>query len=106
MKTGELNRVITISTKSETESSADVTEVWSTPVSVRAKVTQVDGSRYSVDSELIDRALYKIECWDNNYSDNIRIVYDSLTLYPIRPITRKYENSSLKECSILAAVKK
>ena len=106
MNTGTLNRIITISTLSISESSGDVTETWSTPVSVRARVTQVDGTRYLKENELIDRALYKIELWNNSYSDNIRIVYGSLTLYPIRPITCNAGESKLNEIVILAATKK
>lgn len=106
MRTGDLNRIITISTFTTSVSNGDVTEVWSTPASVRAKVTQIDGTRYLKEDELIDRVLFKIECWDNSYSDNIRIVYDSLTLYPIRPITRNPGSSKMNEIIILAATKK
>lgn len=107
MRVGQLNRIISISTLTTTmDASGDVTETWGTAVTVRAKVTQVDGTRYLTEGELIDRAVYKIECWDNNYSDNIKITYGALTLYPIRPITRNPGTSMLNEITILAATKK
>jgi hypothetical protein len=106
MNSGKLNRIITISTKSESDSGGDITETWGTAVTVRASVTQIDGTRFLKEGELVDRALYKIECWDNAYSDNIKIVYGSLTLYPIRPITKNAGGSGLNECVIYAAVKK
>jgi head-tail adaptor len=107
MNTGQYNRIITISTLTTSESSGDVTETWGTPVSVRASVEQIDGTRYLKEDELIDRAVYRIKCWDNSYSDNIRIVYNTLTLYPIRPITKNTgKGSNLVECVILCAVKK
>jgi head-tail adaptor len=107
MDIGSLNSNITIQTYSETISSGDVTGVWDAGVAVRANVKMVDGKRYLRDNELIDGALYKIILWDNNYSDNIRIVYGSLTLYPLRPITRNPgEGSFLNEITILATVKK
>jgi len=106
MNTGAYNRIITISTCTTTESGGDVTETWSTPVSVRASVEQVDGTRYLKEDELIDRAVYKVKLWDNSYSDNIRAVYGALTLYPIRPITKNPGTSFLNECIMLMAVKK
>jgi hypothetical protein len=106
MNTGKYNRIITISTLTTSESSGDVTETWSTPVSTRASVEQIDGTRYLKEDELIDRAVYKVKLWDNSYSDNTRVVYGTLTLYPIRPITRNPGTSFLNECVILMAVKK
>jgi hypothetical protein len=103
---GELNKTIAITTLTETVSSGDVTQVDSLVEVIRAKVTQLDGSRYVNADELIDRALYKIECWDNNYSNNIKITYGNLVLYPIRPVTRNRSNGSkLNEIIILAATK-
>jgi hypothetical protein len=106
MITGKLNTVISIQTLSTSESGGDVTETWGTAASVRAEVNQIDGSRYLEMGELIDRAVYKIRCWDNSYSDNIKITYGSLVLYPIRPITKNKEGARLTECIILAATKK
>lgn len=100
-----LNDIITISTKVETESSGDVSTTWTTPVSVRAKVTQIDGSRYVKEEELTDRVIYKIECYDNSYSNNIRIVYNGLSLYPVIPITKNKGNSLLNEIVIIASTK-
>ncbi len=107
MRIGDLNRNITIQTYSETESSGDITPSWTTGVAVRARVTMIDGTRYLKDEELTDRTVYKIELWDNSYSDNIRIVYGTQTLYPIRPITRNPgKGSMLTEITIIAAAKK
>ena len=107
MNTGDLNRTISLSTLTESISSGDVTPTWSTAVTVRAKITMVDGTRYLSQGELIDKTVYKIELWDNNYSDNIKITYGSLVLYPIRPLTRNAGiGSKLNEITILAAVKK
>jgi hypothetical protein len=59
------------------------------------------------ESELIDRAVYKIRCWDNSYSDNLKITYGTIVMYPIRPITRNAGGGSkLNEIIILAATKK
>jgi head-tail adaptor len=106
MNSGQYNRLITISTCTTSETSGDVTESWSTPASARASVEQIDGSRYLKDNELIDRAVFKIKLWDNSYSDNIRIVYGTLTLYPIRPLTRNPGTAMVNEVTILCAVKK
>jgi hypothetical protein len=106
LKTGELNRIIGISTKSETITSGDITEVWGTAASVRAKITQIDGTRFMTEAELVDRAVYKIELWDNAYSDNIKITYGSIVLFPIRPITRNPGRSFVNEIVIYAATKK
>jgi head-tail adaptor len=105
--TGQYNRIITISTLATSESGGDVTEKWSEPVSVRASVEQVDGSRYLKEEELVDKAVYKIKCWDNSYSVNIRIVYNTLTMYPVRPIKiNPGSGSKLNEAEIICAVKK
>jgi hypothetical protein len=108
MSTGQYNRIISIQTLStSTDASADVVETWGTAAVVRAKVTQVDGTRYLEQGELIDRAVYKIECWDNSYSDNLKITFGTLVLFPIRPITRNAGiGSKLNEIVILAATKK
>jgi hypothetical protein len=89
MNVGKLNRSISIQTLStSTDGSGDITETWGAAVTVRAEVTQVDGSRYMEQGELIDRAVYKIRCWDNSWSDNLKITHGALVLYPIKPITR------------------
>lgn len=106
MKTGKLNRWITITTFSEVVASGDVTVTWGDPEDVRASVTQVDGTRFTREGELVDKAFYKIICWDNGYSDNIKIEYDNQTLYPVRPITRNEGSSNLKEIIIYASTKK
>lgn len=106
MKTGDLNRVIGISTKSESTTTGDVTETWGTAASVRAKITQIDGTRFMNEAELVDRAVYKIELWDNSYSDNIKITWGSIVMFPIRPITRNPGKSKVNEIVIYAATKK
>jgi hypothetical protein len=106
MHTGKLNSIILIQTLSESTSSGDVTQSWSAGVTVRAAATQIDGTRYLKDDELVDKGLFKFELWDNSYSENIRIVYEGKTLYPIRPITRNPgRGSMLCEIVILAAAK-
>jgi hypothetical protein len=108
MNLGELNRIISIQTLStSTDANGDVTETWGTAATVRAKVTQIDGTRLLNENELIDRAVYKIECWDNSYSDNIKITFGTIVMYPIRPITRNTgSGSKLNEIVIYAATKK
>jgi head-tail adaptor len=105
MDTGKLNRFITIQTLISTEVDGHSSESWSDADTVRASVVQVDGSRYLKEEELIDRAVYKIICWDNGYSDNIRIGLGSENLFPIRPITRNPGSSNLNEIVIVAATK-
>jgi len=106
MRVGEFNTTITITTITETESDGDVTQV-ETSETVRAKIAQIDGTRYLKEDELVDRALYKIKCWDNDYNDNLKITHNGMTLYPVRPITRnKGSGSKVNEIVILAATKK
>lgn len=106
METGLLNRQILIQTITTTENNGDITQVLSVGDIVRANVIQVDGTRYLSENELIDRAVYKITLWDNSYSDNLKITYGSLVMYPIRPITRNPGKSMMNEIVILAATKK
>ena len=107
MRTGELNRTITISQKSESTTDGDVVESWSTPANVRAKVIQIDGTRFLSEEELIDKALYKIETWYGGWSDNIKIVFEGKTLTPIRPITVTDSlKSKMNECIIYATCKR
>ena len=104
MKT--LNDIITISTLTvTTDAHSDATESWSAPVTVRANVTQTDGSRYLNEEEITDRVVYRIECYDNNYSNNIRIGYNGLTLIPMKPITKNQGKSMLNEVLIIASTK-
>lgn len=105
MNTGELNRTITIQTLVITQVDGHDTESWSEAEIVRAKVTQIDGSRYLKEDELTDRQVYRIECWDNNYSDNLRIGYGDLNLIPIQPILKNEGRSFLNEVVIIAATK-
>jgi hypothetical protein len=96
---------IVIKTLTTTTSGGDVIESWSAGNSVRACVTQIDGTRYLNVEELVDRAVYKIECWDNDYSNNIKIEYGGLTLYPIRPLTKNSDRSTRVVVTIIAATK-
>jgi hypothetical protein len=106
MKTGKLFYIVTISTMTPTITAGRVTaETWSTPVERRASVEQVDGTRYLNANELADREVYKIELWDEGWSNNIRIVYDSKTLYPICPVTRSADRSCRTMAKIIVATK-
>lgn len=101
-----LNDIITISTQtSTTDVNGDVSVTWSTPVTVRADVIQTDGARYLKEEELSDRVVYRMILFDNNYSNNIKIVYNGLTLYPVIPITKNQGKSLLSEIVIIAATK-
>lgn len=106
MSFNEYTYTIGISTKSESVSSGDVTETWGAVVSVSAKVTQVDGTRYLEGAELVDRQVYKIELFDNGYINDIKITYGALMLYPLRPITKNLGKGSMcNEIIIIAATK-
>lgn len=105
MNPGLFNRIITISYSTETIVTGDVSVTWSTPVEISASVKQVNGSRFVNDPELVDKLLYEIKCYDNNYPDNIKIGYNGMTLHPARPLTRNPGGSFLNEVSILATTK-
>jgi len=98
-------KTITIYTLTTTVSSGDVTETWDSGVSAKANVVQIDGTRYLKAEELIDKTVYRVECFDNNYSNNIKIVYGSLTLYPIRPWTKNQDRSMMVIAKIIMATK-
>ena len=107
MNPGELNQTISIETSTSTTIAGRSSMSWGAPVTgIRAKVEQIDGTRYLKEEELIDKALYRIKLWDNAYSDNIRITWGALILTPIRPLTRNPGNSNMNEVVILAACKK
>lgn len=106
MKTGRLDSTISIyELTTTTDSSGDITETWTLSGTVRASVTQVDGSRYLNIAELVDKVLYKIETWNNSYGTNLRIVYGDLTLYPVRPPTINSDRSGRDVIQILATTK-
>ena len=96
---------ITIYTLTTTVSSGDVTETYDAGVSAKASVVQIDGTRYLKEEELVDRAVYSVECFDNSYSNNIKITYGSLTLYPIRPWTKNADRSTRTIAKIIMATK-
>jgi head-tail adaptor len=104
MRTGQLDRNITIQTITNTVSSGDVTQVLSTGVTVRANVKQIDGSRYMNIEELVDKQVYEIVLWDNGYGHNLKITYGSLTLYPIRVIVNP--DPSTRDVMTIIAVTK
>jgi len=99
------SQIIAIYELSSSVSSGDVTESWDSGTTVRAMVEQIDGTRYLKDQELIDKSVYKISRVFGDFSNNIKIVYGSLTLYPIRPWTRNSGRSLINEGTIIAATK-
>ncbi len=113
MKTGRLNTSISIyELTSTTDFSGDVSEVWTLAGTVRAEVTQLDGSRFQLDgsrflnvAELVDRVIYKIVTWNNSYGKNLRVVYGSLTLYPMRPPTINTDRSGREVITIYGVTK-
>lgn len=105
MKTGKLFDQVTIQTLTTTVTSGDASEAWSAGTECRAGVTQIDGSRYLAGNELVDREVFEIELWDYSWSSNIRILYDSKYLYPIRPVMRNADKSNRGVVKILAATK-
>lgn len=106
MKTGRLNSTISIyELTSTTDSSGDVSESWTLAGTVRADVTQLDGSRFLNVAELIDRVIYKIVTWNNNYGKNLRIIYGTLTLYPMRPPTINSDRSGREVITIYGVTK-
>ena len=96
---------IVIKTLTSTRNEGDVIETWDDGVTVRASVIQIDGTRYLKEEELIDRAVYRVECFDNSYSNNIKIEYGSLTLFPIRPWTKNSDRSMRVIGTIIMATK-
>jgi hypothetical protein len=105
MKFADLFYTILIQTKASTENSGDVDEFTDEGISVRAKVTQIDGTRYMTMEELKDREVYEIELWDNDWSNNICITFGTKVLYPIRPLTRNAGAGNRSVVKILAATK-
>ena len=106
MNIGELDKIIQIATLTETIVSGDATQVEAPTETVRAKITQLDGSQFTDMTELIGKIVYKIQTWDLNWSHNIKITYGDLVLYPIRPITRNIgAGSKISEVTIYAAAK-
>jgi hypothetical protein len=106
MTTGELNRPITIKTITTVTTSGNDVESKSTGVTVRARVRQLDGSRFLNVAELTDKAVYEITTWDNSYGMNIEITYGSLTLRPLRPPTVNPDASGRDVVSIIAVTKR
>ncbi len=104
-KIGELDKTIILQTQYETITGGNVIQSWDSGVTIRAKVTMIDGSIYVTDDELVGKTLYKIEFWDNNYPQTIRFLYGDLVLYPVRPMTKNPGSAFLTEVSVLTATK-
>jgi hypothetical protein len=98
-------QTVIIKTLTTTVTEGDAVESWDTGVTARASVTQVDGARYLKEEELVDRSVYKVELWDNSYSNNIKMEYGDLTLYPIRPWTKNDDRSTRVVGTIIMATK-
>jgi hypothetical protein len=105
METGGLFYNVTISTCSEAVTNGDAVTSWTTPATLRASIEQVDGTRYLKVDELVDRSVYKLIFWDNSYTSNIRVVYNGLTLYPIRPLQYVKDPSNCTKVIALMATK-
>ena len=104
MRTGKLNKTITLKYLTTTLSGGDVTETW-TGVTIRASVEQIEGTRYLKEDELVDRKVYRIITWDKEYGMNLQITYGSETLYPIRPPMVNSDGSNRGILTIIAATK-
>jgi hypothetical protein len=105
MKTGRLFDTITVKTLTTSVATGDASESWSAGTQVRADVKQIDGTRYLMAGELVDREVYEISLWDASYSPNIKIEFEGKTLYPIRPVMRNPDKSYRKIVTIIAATK-
>jgi hypothetical protein len=81
-------------------------ETLGTPVSQRARVTQLDGMRYMKNEELADRVIYKVETYANNFGNNFFITYNGVNLYPVRPATVNQDPASRRDMfSVIVAAK-
>jgi hypothetical protein len=106
LKTGKLNSTISIyELSTATDASGDITETWTLTATVRANVTQLDGSRFINVSELVDKVIYKIVTWNNSYGHNLKILYKDLTLYPMRPPTINGDRSGRDVITIYGITK-
>lgn len=106
MKTGTLNSTISIyELSTATDASGDITETWTLAGTVRASVKQIDGSRFINVAELVDKVVYKIVTWNDNYAVNLKIVYGDLTLYPMRPPTINPDRSGREVITIYGVTK-
>jgi hypothetical protein len=103
--TGIYFDIVRIFTKTETEDEADVTEIWDEGVEARAEVKQIDGTRYLTNDELVDREVFEIKLWDNDWGSNISISFMGKTLYPIRPPMRNPDRTMRGKVIIVAATK-
>ncbi len=84
MNFSEFNKIITV-TPIVAPVAEDAEETLGTATVQRARVTQIDGSRYVKSEEMTDRAVYKVETWANDFGNNFLITYNGITLYPLRP---------------------
>lgn len=97
---------VLIQTITSTVTGGDTVETLNVGDTVRCHIHQISGTRFVNNPELVDKVIYKIECFDNSYSDNIVITYNAMKLRPIEPIIRNRGESNLNEIIINAAVKK
>lgn len=105
MKYSDLNSTV-IFTPIVAPVDEDSQETFGTPITMRASVKQIDGTRYLQEGELRDRAVYKIITWANELGHNFKITYNSLTLLPIRPVTENQDKESARGMiTIIAAVR-
>jgi len=87
------------------DANEDITESYDSGTTVKAIVKHLDGTRYLKAEELIDRSIYSVECFDNNFPNSIKIEYGGLTLYPIRPWTKNQDRSMMIIAKIIMATK-
>lgn len=105
MRTGKLNTTITIEQLiSSVDSSGDTHEAWTPVITLRAKVEPVDGVRFLNVGELVDKVIYRVEAW-GDYGYNVRILYDDMTLYPLRPPTVTRDRSQRKKYVVFVTTK-
>jgi len=109
MSVSDYRWIISITEHAESVSAGYVTEGYTGTIysDIHCSVTQIDGTRLLKEDELIDRQLYKIECFYEGWTNNIQILFEGKYLYPVRPITINPDKLSLVPvCQIYAATKK
>jgi hypothetical protein len=105
MRVGQLNHIVTLYTMTSATTGGDTVETWDAGVQRRAKVTQIDGTRYLAVEQLVDREVYRVELWDNTIAANVKVVFGTKTLYPIRPVLRNPDRSMRDVVTIIMATK-
>lgn len=105
MNTGLFTTNVTLQTMTASVDSGDRDETWDAGVSRRVDIKQIDGTRYLAVEQLTDREVYRVRLWDHDIAPNIRIVYGSKTLYPIRPVLRNTDRSLRNVVTLIMATK-